>query len=430
MNVAPNSARWAWLQRPGPWFWALVALGLIGRIYLAIASAGTHDVEIWTEHAHGVAEHGLIRHYAIDKVFNHPPAIAWLMGRLWLLAQALGVEFAALYRALFALVDLASAFLILRILRESAWRYVAAGAYCVAPIALVLGACHGNTDALVASALLCATLCVGNRRPILAGIAIGISAWIKIPGLLAAPALGFAFPRWRDRIVCALVALAVALSTYFWTFHTAETFAASHPRMDTGGANLIVRRIFMYEGMFLRIEGEPTIWIWGLKSFLDRALGMNHDEWPSWAQWWLAHSHLVALPLMFVFGFLRRRDNGTLAIAATIAGTYAIFYALVETMAFQYFAWSMPFWMLAGWRYAVAANVLCGGYIYAFYAFASGDWLLRSAWRPLYAPDWPAALSVLRDAALLTFVTFAVLWFARAVLSEIAAARTRALVRA
>src|SRR6185503_1729535 len=93
IRSAPSTAldgRWRWLQRPGPWFWCACAIGAVARLYLAIATGGTEDTLLWFEHAKGVAEHGVIEHYARDPLFNHPPPIAWLMALVWETGRALG----------------------------------------------------------------------------------------------------------------------------------------------------------------------------------------------------------------------------------------------------------------------------------------------------------------------------------------------------
>jgi hypothetical protein len=201
-------------SRPGAWFWLLCMAGLAVRLYFAAATRGTNDAGIWTEHAAGVNLQGLIGHYEQDWMMNHPPFIAVVMAKLHAVADRCGIEFRVLYRSLFSLVDLLNSWLLLRILAAYPWRFLAAGLYAVSPAALVLTGMHGNTDVLVATCLLVTCLAVGAHRPLLAGLCIGIGAWIKIPALFVAPAFGFAFPRWRDRFSCAAVAFAVAASTY------------------------------------------------------------------------------------------------------------------------------------------------------------------------------------------------------------------------
>ena len=214
MNPEPARGRWAFLQRPGAWFWALVLFGVGARIFLAIATHGTEDVSRVVRARFACRGPRSGHHYFLDPELNHPPASTWAMSRLWKLARALHVRFRTLFRLVVGLADLVSALLIWRILRESPWRWLASGAYCAAPVAFVLAAYHGNTDCLDRCCLLGCTLFTAQRRPIATGVLLGVSAWIKLPGLLAAPAIGFAFPRWRDRVLCAVTALVVGASTY------------------------------------------------------------------------------------------------------------------------------------------------------------------------------------------------------------------------
>ena len=97
---------------------------------------------------------------------------------------------------------------------------------------------------------------------------------------------------------------------------------------------------------------------------------------------------------MLVFAFLRRRETTASRDRRHDRRHVRDLLCIGEAWAFQYFAWSMPFWMLAGWRYAIASHLFGGGYIYAFYAFVCGDWLLRPKWRPLsWPPSGPSSSS-------------------------------------
>ena len=383
-------------------FWILCGIGLCLRLFLATATRGSADAEIWTEHAAGVHAHGLIAQYARDGMLNHPPFMAIVMSKLYAVADHWHIEFRAFYRPLFALVDMLDIWLLLRILADRWWRYLAAGLYAVAPVALVLGAMHGNTDVLLATISLATCLAVGGGRPVLAGLCIGIGAWIKVPALFLAPAFGFAFPAWRDRLVCAAVALAVAVSTYLPWF-------IQNPA-------LLWQRIFGYRGIFISTASDPPVWVWGFKPWFARIFGDGMAGWPDAALWWRDHSYWVSLPLLFLYGYLRRRENSAHSLAVTAAGSYAIFYALSETWAFQYFAWSMPFWFVAGLRFGLAANLFAGGYIYGIYAFVCDDWLLRPYWG-FNAPShvhWPFILIALRDLAHGTFAVMAFVCVRRA----------------
>ena len=399
------------LSRPGPWVWLLCAAGALLRLFLVLSTAGTADVFLWTRHAAGIALNGLMAHYAAEPLFNHPPFIGWVMAELWSLSQVLGVPFEWLYRGLTATLDLGSAFLLLRVLAGSRYRWVAFGLYCLSPAALILSAMHGNTDAIIAFALLGCCLAAGAGRPILCGVLLGLSLWIKLPALVAAPAIGFALPRWRDRVTCAMVTLAVALAGFL------PVFVLDFP--------LVWERVFRYRGLYIHTTSNPPIWAWGLKNFFIPIFGPDFKLWPGWAIWRIDHGNPIAMALVTVYAFLRRRETGALGLAQTLAASFALFYAGIETWTFQYFAWSVPFWFTRGVPFAMSANLLAGGYLYGLYAFVCEDWLLRPEWNFAGHPVWPAWLIVLRDGAVLTFLGFGLWWFAQAVAAEHRAWRER-----
>ena len=398
------------LQRPGPWLWILLAAGILLRAFLAFGTEGTYDVLIWTEHASGVARDGLVAHYRSDATFNHPPFVGWAMAELWKLAQWTGLPFRALYRALTAAIDLGSALLLRRLIAASTWRWLAFGLYCVAPAALVFSAQHGNSDSIIAFALLACCLAVGAGRPILCGVVIGLALWIKLPVLVAAPAIFFALPTWRDRLRCGLVALAVGAATYVPAFVAAPS--------------LVGQRVFGYQGIQLHTLGKPPIWVWGIKNFCFTAFGPDTTRWPAWALWRIDHANAIAIALIAAYAFLRRREKSALGLAQTITGCLALFYGSIEAWSFQYFAWSVPFWFTRGALFALCANVFAGGYVYCLYAHLCDDWLLRGAWDFAGHRQWPNWIPVLRDAALLTFLVFGIVWFALAVRAELRARRS------
>ena len=409
------------------WLWIAVAMGVLARLYLALVSAGTMDVASWTLHAAGVAHEGLAMHYARAPEFNHPPVISVVMSWLWQFSQRWGIAFESLYRVPVALADLGCAWMLWIALREQRGRALAVALYCVAPVALTLAGQHGNTDALIGCCLFGCVLLASSGHAVLTGVLLGMSAWIKLPGLLASPAIGFALPRWRDRFVCAAVALAVAACGFLPTYFQAENLRAEHTAQIPAGINVMWERVFGYQGWYIHTTGNPPTFIWGMKNLFFRAFGDDPNQWSKAALWWLDprqtpivdRSRTVALALMFVFAFLRRRERSAVGLGATIALSFAIFYGLVEVWTFQYFAWSMALWMLAGPRFALGAHVLGGGFLYAVYAFVCGDWLLRTKWDFVGHPYWPAWLTTWRDAACLFFVLFGLFAFVRAVAVEI-----------
>jgi hypothetical protein len=105
-----------------------------------------------------------------------------------------------------------------------------------------------------------------------------------------------------------------------------------------------------------------------------------------------------------VLAVLRRRERSPIAIGATVALSYTVFYALVETWTFQYLAWGMALWLLLPWRAALVCHVVGGGFVYAVYAYVCGDPFLLATWDFAGHETWPVWLVVWRDAANLTFL--------------------------
>ena len=50
----------AFLERPGPWLWFLIATGVVLRALLVVFTQGTYDALIWKALAEGIHTHGLL----------------------------------------------------------------------------------------------------------------------------------------------------------------------------------------------------------------------------------------------------------------------------------------------------------------------------------------------------------------------------------
>ncbi len=115
-----------WYFNSGVWFWTAIALGTALRFYLVVFTEGTQDVAIWERHARDVRDRGLIGYYHGDPSANHPPFISEAEALLVRASEGTGIPFRILLRAPFALVDAGTAFLLLLLLGDCRWRFVAA----------------------------------------------------------------------------------------------------------------------------------------------------------------------------------------------------------------------------------------------------------------------------------------------------------------
>ena len=377
-------------MRPGAWFWLALALGVAIRFHLVVFTQGSYDVILWQAHAAGVRDLGLIGYYHSNASMNHPPFIGVVMSLLLRLADATGIPFRILLRAPFALLDGGTTLLLLGLLWDKPWRFVAAACYWLNPLSLIFSAYHGNTDSAVAfSVLLCLWL-LSRGKIISAGAALGTGFWIKLPGVLAIPALVFFIPGWRKRLMFLFATGMVALLPYLPVL--------------IQDAGVLQANVFGYRGQMLQTTtGVP---VWGLRVLISCFLPPP-NEWSEGgirlAESVLENSWLVAVLFLLLLAWLRRACRSTSGVCATIAAGYTIIYGFTDAWAFQYFAWSIPFWFFTRLRFLVPAMILSSGYIYSLYWFLCGNFRLSGEWNFIGRPHWPETVMMFRDLAVLFF---------------------------
>lgn len=375
--------------------WSLFAVGLVVRVILVLGSPGTVDVDVWAGHAREIERLGLVAYYRGGEfIFNHPPLAGWSIAALHRMAEAGGPSFPVLLRAPFVLIDAATAWGVVHLARSATREHLRSHArllgalYWASPLAIVFSAHHGNTDPAVACSLVWAVVAFARGRPALAGLALGLGLWIKIPGLLAAPALFLALPDLRARVRFA-AALGVTALVGF-----APALVADAPA--------VIDAVFFYSG--LRIQTTSGVLIFGPQVFYPDLAWLDvpvRRAFVGFANAWYRVDGVVVVGLVGLFAVLRRRERTPEGMASTLAHSYALLYAFTNFFAFQYFAWSLPFWLFAGWPLALVGQALCTAYIWGLYAWLCDHWLLLGPWRFLAKPDWPGWLLFLRSACVL-----------------------------
>ena len=386
-----------WYSRPGIWFWIVVALGVALRFYLVVFTDGTQDVAIWERHARDVRDHGLIGYYHGDPSANHPPFISEVESWLFAASDATGVSFRIFLRAPFAFLDAGTAFLLLLLFGTCQWRFIAAAVYWLNPLSIIFSAYHGNTDSAVAFFLVLCIWLLSKDKLLAAAIALGVSLWIKLPTVLAIPALLFFIPDWRKRFQFLLIAGIVALTSYV-------------PALVQDPA-IVWKNVFGYRAQILHTTaGVPA---WGPRALLFSIIAPA-QSWPEQFRgpilFFLANSWLIAVALAFVIIWLRRSARSVSELCATIAGIYIVVLALSDGFSFQYFAWSLPLWFFFPRWFLIPAIVLVSGYIYFLYAYLCGNPWLIGLWDFNGHPYWPFLIVTLRNAAYLLFCAAAI-WF-------------------
>ena len=401
----PDEQLGRWLK-PGIWFWAAALAGLAIRAYLVLFTEGTYDVGILAENAEGVRRDGLVGYYWANPAMNLPPFIAVLMSWVWSLAEATEVPFRVLLRAPFALLDAATAALLLGALRANRYRFVLTACYWLHPLALIFSAYHGNTDSSVAFFLVSCVYLLSIKKTTGAAVALGISLWIKLPGLLAIPALLFFLPSWLARLQFITVACGVSLVTYL-------PLLPNH-------ADVLYRNVIGYRGQL--IQTAAGIPVWGMRALLPypAQLAEGGHEWLAGVVlFYLKENYWLTLASILLLVWLRRSRRTIQDMGETIAGSYCVLYGLSIYWSFQYFAWSIPFWFLARKSFAVPATILASGYIYGLYWFLCGNPWLLGEWDFMGHPFWPHTIRLLRNGALLFFFLSAWLFLAGALYEKV-----------
>lgn len=386
--VVPTKDRW--FTRAGIWFWAAIALGAALRLYLLIFTQGTEDVAIWERHASNVQQFGLIGYYRFDESPNHPPIISYLESLVLRAAQVSGIPFRVLHRAPFALIDAGTTFLLIAASRTSRWRFARAAGYWLNPLAIIFSAYHGNTDTAIPFFLLLCVWLLSKQQLIGGAVAAGASLWIKLPGLLAIPALVLFVRGWRQRLIFLVVAGVTAASTYLPAV-----------LMDT---KALFGTVFAYRG--LPIHTTAYIPVWGPKVLLFSIIAAP-SKWPEQTHapilFFLDHSWQFALILAFLLVWLRRSRRSVPDVCATMGMLYVVVYGFSDNWAFQYFAWSLPFWFfLSPWFFG-PATALGTAYIYSLYWLLCGSPWLLGKWDFIGHPYWPPLVLGFRDFAFLFF---------------------------
>jgi hypothetical protein len=365
------------VREPGAWLWLALALGAALRVWLVVATEGTFDVAIKLHHGRQVNQLGLLEYYRQAPVFNHPPPMGGFFAAAASLAADTGVPFRVWLRAPFAALDLATAGLLLVAFAGSPWRLAIFAGYWLHPLAILFSAYHGNTDTAVAFFGLLSLVLVSSGRSAAAGAALGAGLWVKLPILMAAPALCLALPGWRERARFAAVAAAVALLGYL-------------PALEQ--APLVFGRIAGYGGS--PVTTPAGLPIWGLAHVLglaDTGLARGLER---------ANAVVCLLPIL-ALAWLRRGRAAAPEVGLTVCGGYLAVYGLTSHFAWQYLAWSLPFWFCLDRRANALLSLVISAYVYGAYALFTGSPWLAGRWDFTSVAAWPWPLAALRAASVL-----------------------------
>ncbi len=248
----------------GPGAFLIVLIKLAGQpLFIDFFTMWTGGRMSWTDIAHiydmSVVDHAqawLLGAGAHDRPFPYPPSTLlifaplgalpfWLASAIWMIPTFL-------------------AFAVTAVTISPRHRWLAAGLILLAPAtiwAAISGQCVFLTGALALNGVR-----LLNRRPVLAGVLLGLAAAIKPTVLLMAPVALIAGGHWRALIAAGLAGLAMmALSALIWGIEPWLAWFAYAPKyLATITANrAYVQGIVAPAGLAARIglSGEP-LFLW------------------------------------------------------------------------------------------------------------------------------------------------------------------------
>jgi len=396
-NIAATLAKGLrWIAQTPLWFRGAIALGLALRLYLAVFTQGTYDVGIWRSHAEKIGDIGLMRLYHETTLANHPPFLGELSSWMLKAGQRTGIPFRILLRMPFIFADAGTCVLILLALAHHERRLLLASAYWLHPLAILFSSFHGNTDSSVAFVVLLSGWLLAQKKTIAAAIALGVGLWIKLPAVLAIPALLLLVDGWREGLLFLAVAASTALSTYV-------------PALVLD-PKIVIANVFAYHGQLIQTPAGIPVWGWYrvLMPFLATPEWLNDPG--RLVEFLINQGWRIALGLNLFLVWRRRGLRSLPEVCATIGAGYVLIYGLTEHWAFQYLAWAVPFWCFMPTWFFAGATVFAGGYIYSLYAYLCGNPWLLGPWDFLGRPIWPTGVIALRDLSVAFFFVSAC-WF-------------------
>jgi hypothetical protein len=351
--MAPQRSQHQKIKWPPPAVALAASAALAAKLYIALSTFGCQDMLYWHRFVYNLRQFGTFGLYHRIGYFNHPPAMAHLLGLLGWTAAATGVSFAFWLRLPAILADVGSLFLVARLLPEPrrGHRETALLLLALAPASLLIAGFHGNTDPLMIF-LVVAAVSVAEResagRAAWSGLLFGVALGVKAAALILLAPLFFWWRSWRARgSFAAAVGVTVA--------------AASSPAIWHDPV-YIVQRVLGY---------GSTAGIWGPTDLRDQvSLALGTGPRPaaifSAAAFFGWRLSLLA-GLAGLAGWLNLRQRRP-PLYLTCGLVMALFLLLTPGWGIQYLAWLVPLAPGAGWLATLVFDAASGWYLFRFYA--------------------------------------------------------------
>ncbi|MBC8105201.1 MAG: DUF2029 domain-containing protein [Anaerolineae bacterium] len=369
---------------------AVAALGFVAREMLAWISYGSADIGIMQYIARSIQAEGLLELYRRDVGHNHTPLTSLACVVVQWISVITRLPFPFVFKQPLIICDAMVCVLLWKIWlhrtcdRMRAAIVVAAYAWC--PIAILLGAHHGNVDPIYAMLCLLAAYVIDRHRAwFLGGLVLGAAINVKLIPVLLVPVLA-ALCRDRRELQRLIAALAI-MSIPFLAMLAIER-------------SIFVRNVIQYQSF--------TDY-WGINLFLKEA--SRQPRFSAVAQTlmyeYFDRGRWILLGAIGLLAIMARRKK--LSAIEASACTAAIFLILTPGFGLQYLAFAAP--LLFAVRLAPAVRYGISAGLFALFNY----WLNWPGGFPIDStgiatpPRAPGAqFGLLAWAVLVTFVTLEV----------------------
>ena len=339
-------------SRARAWVLLAVALATAAKLYCAATTIGTGDSILFRIFGRIIAEQGMAHLYNLSPEFNHTPLVGLWAAGAWLLGKdsAFGQPFLLRLPGILADVVTIAALWRLSALRGSpSPRAIVIAALC--PIFFIVSGFHGNVDSVLTMFMFLAAFACYRENALWCGICLGMSANIKVVGLLLAPVFFFHFferRKWRPFLLGTAVTVLLG-----WSYALSVC-----PEKFIGN-----------------VLGYNSFWgLWGITYLLMRTglpefQNINHTGLPPGEQFVMTLLKVTVILCVLTLAWKRRKERDVLP---TIAAVWACFFAFSPGGSPHYFIWPLPVLVAASPRLALAVFAPASIYLFLSYDAASG----------------------------------------------------------
>ena len=367
------------------WVLLAIVLATAAKLYCAATTIGTGDSILFRIFGRIIAEEGLAHLYNLSPEFNHTPLVGMWAAGAWLLGKdsIFGQPFLLRLPGIIADIVTAGALWQLYKLKGSPGpRAIAVAALC--PVFFIVSGFHGNVDSVLTMFMFLAALACYRERALWCGVFLGMSANIKVVGLLLAPVFFFHFlerRQWRQFLLGTAVTVLIG-----WSYALAVC-----PVKFIGN-----------------VLGYNSFWgLWGITYLLMRTglpqfQTINHTGLPPGEAAIMTVLKLTVILSVLMIAWKRRKEWD---IFPRITAVWMCFFAFSPGGSPHYFIWPLPFIVATSPRLALAIFAPASVYLFMSYNAASGGMPWMRADHRGFAPMFAGHLWA--DIAWAIFLVFA-----------------------